>query len=104
MKLLYKIATCLIDRGLMPDSIIRKGIRKLLRNRLAQSVQAKTAEDAMSNFLNCMCGYEGIAPVPDKANAQHYEVPAPFYDACLGQQKKYSSCLLYTSPSPRDTG
>ena len=93
MKLLYKIATSLIDRGLMPDSIIRKGIRKLLRNRLAQSVQAKTAEDAMSNFLNCMCGYEGIAPVPDKANAQHYEVPAPFYDACLGQQKKYSSCF-----------
>ena len=93
MKLLYDVATSLIDRGLMPDPMIRSGIRKLLRNRLEKSVLAESAEDAMAAFLASMRGFEGIAPVPEKANAQHYEVPAAFYDACLGRQKKYSSCF-----------
>ena len=93
MKLMYNIATSLIDRGLMPDPMIRKGIRKLLRNRLEKSVLAEPAEDAMVDFLESMRGFEAIAPVPEKANAQHYEVPAAFYDVCLGPQKKYSSCF-----------
>jgi len=93
MKLLYDIATSLIDRGLLPDPMIRKGIRSLLRNRLEKSVHAEPAEDAMGTFLASMRGFEAIAPVPEKANAQHYEVPAAFYDACLGHQKKYSSCF-----------
>ena len=93
MKLLYDVATSLIDRGLMPDTMIRKGIRNLLRNRLKKSVLAEPPKDAMVDFLASMRGFEGIAPVPEKANAQHYEVPAAFYDACLGRQKKYSSCF-----------
>jgi cyclopropane-fatty-acyl-phospholipid synthase len=93
MKLLYDIATSLIDRGLMPDPMIRKGIRILLRNRLKKSVLAEPAEHTMVDFLASMRAFEAIAPVPDKANAQHYEVPAAFYDACLGRQKKYSSCF-----------
>jgi cyclopropane-fatty-acyl-phospholipid synthase len=32
-----------------------------------------------------------IAIDTDKANEQHYEVPAAFYDYCLGPCKKYSS-------------
>ena len=51
MKLLYDAATSLIDRGLMPDPMIRSGIRKLLRNRLEKSVLAESAEDAMAAFL-----------------------------------------------------
>ena len=87
MKLLYDIATSLIDRGLMPDPMIRKGIRILLRNRLKKSVLAEPPEHTMVDFLASMRAFEAIAPVPDKANAQHYEVPAAFYDACLGRQK-----------------
>ena len=97
MKLLYDVATSLIDRGLMPDPMIRSGIRKLLRNRLEKSVQAEAAEDAMAAFLASMRGFEAIAPVPEKANAQHYEVPAAFYDACLGRQKKYSHASTRTT-------
>ena len=93
MKLMYNIATSLIDRGLMPDPMIRKGIRILLRNRLEKSVLAEPAEDAMVDFLESMRGFEAIAPVPEKANAQHYEVPAGFDDVCLGPQMKYSSCF-----------
>ena len=32
-----------------------------------------------------------IAIATDEANEQHYEVPAKFYDLCLGPRKKYSS-------------
>ena len=34
-----------------------------------------------------------IAIATDEANEQHYEVPAEFYDMCLGPRKKYSSGL-----------
>jgi len=33
-----------------------------------------------------------LAPLPHKANEQHYEVPAAFYAAALGEHRKYSSC------------
>jgi cyclopropane-fatty-acyl-phospholipid synthase len=31
--------------------------------------------------------------LPEKANEQHYEVPAAFFGAVLGSHRKYSSCL-----------
>jgi cyclopropane-fatty-acyl-phospholipid synthase len=34
-----------------------------------------------------------IAIATAEANEQHYEVPAKFYDLCLGPRKKYSSGL-----------
>ena len=34
-----------------------------------------------------------IAEHADAANEQHYEVPAAFFEACLGPRLKYSSCL-----------
>ena len=33
-----------------------------------------------------------IAPVPEKANEQHYEVPAELFELTLGPHRKYSSC------------
>ena len=40
-----------------------------------------------------------IAEHTDAANEQHYEVPAAFFQACLGPRLKYSSCLY----EPGDT-
>ncbi|MBM4078008.1 MAG: class I SAM-dependent methyltransferase, partial [Planctomycetes bacterium] len=37
-----------------------------------------------------------IAPVPEKANEQHYELPAEFFCAVLGPHRKYSSCFWPT--------
>ena len=34
-----------------------------------------------------------IAPRPEKANEQHYELPAAFFAAVLGPHRKYSSCF-----------
>ena len=41
-----------------------------------------------------------IAIATAEANEQHYEVPAKFYDLCLGPRKKYSSGLW---PNPNTT-
>ncbi len=35
-----------------------------------------------------------IALVPERANRQHYEVPAAFYETILGPEMKYSSALF----------
>ena len=75
------------ERGCMPDKLVRMGIRWLLKKRLAavdqgSSVANRKRLDALiEEFSN-----GPLALVPEKANEQHYEV-----------------CLLYTSPSPRDS-
>ncbi|ROH88029.1 class I SAM-dependent methyltransferase [Pseudomethylobacillus aquaticus] len=90
---LIKMAIAGVERGLIPDSLIRAGIRKLSAQRLRE-IQASDCEasaDLETTFLKGM--HSGpIAPVPELANQQHYEVPAAFFHYCLGQHRKYSSC------------
>ncbi len=50
-----------------------------------------TAAAYLSDFLRDMATAP-IAPLPEKANEQHYEVPAAFFEKVLGQRRKYSSC------------
>jgi hypothetical protein len=45
-------------------------------------------------------GQGPIAPLPELANAQHYEVPAAFFDQVLGPRRKYSCC--YWPPGVTD--
>ncbi|MFM9914124.1 MAG: SAM-dependent methyltransferase [Methylophilaceae bacterium] len=81
------------ERGLVPDSAIRAGIRRLLKQRL-KDIETDDCEAAMllqQSFCLAM-NSSPIALVPDLANAQHYEVPAEFFAYCLGSHRKYSSC------------
>ncbi|MFK7959527.1 MAG: cyclopropane-fatty-acyl-phospholipid synthase family protein [Phycisphaerales bacterium] len=83
----------LAERGWVPDALLRRGIRSLCRDRLREEreggSEAIAAREAA--FLAAMAG-DQVAPVPEKANDQHYEVPADFYATCLGPHRKYSSC------------
>jgi cyclopropane-fatty-acyl-phospholipid synthase len=82
----------LIERGLMPDALIRAGIRRLCTQRLAE-ISADDAEQAAQlteQFVQHMRSAE-IAPLPRLANEQHYEVPADFFQHVLGPHRKYSS-------------
>lgn len=82
-----------VEQGYVPDNIVRNGIRRLLKTRL-KDVYANDAEKYSAlkeKFIESM-GQAPIALVPDKANEQHYEVPARFYELVLGQHKKYSCC------------
>jgi cyclopropane-fatty-acyl-phospholipid synthase len=84
----------LAERGFIPDNIIRIGIRDLVKERLNQikSEDCEYGAALLTRFITEMNGSE-IAPLPQKANDQHYEVPADFFHLCLGSRRKYSSCF-----------
>ena len=85
----------LVESGLVPDGLIRAGIRKMLRERLAEEDAGSDAanRERLLKFVEQMKS-SAIALRADSANAQHYEVPAEFFAAVLGPRKKYSSALF----------
>ena len=81
------------EQGLVPDSVIRAGIRRLCRQRL-KDIAADDIESSASDldrFVQEM-NASVIAPVPELANEQHYEVPPAFFNLVLGGHGKYSCC------------
>ena len=81
----------LLEQDKLPDSLIRIGIRKLLRRRLKDEKLANT-ELQQEHLMNLIADLKGspIAVNTPDANAQHYEVPTEFYQYCLGKHLKYS--------------
>lgn len=92
----------LIQMGFIPDFIIRFGIRLQLYDHLNLLKAKNNVEQELTNKLSIIQTLKTmpIAIETDTANEQHYEVPAKFYDLCLGPRKKYSSGLW---PSPSTT-
>ena len=86
----------MMERGWLPDSITRSLVGRLVGQRLASLNQraADSGAEAMVQELVTASRNQPLAPVPEKANEQHYEVPAEFYDLVLGPRKKYSCCLF----------
>jgi cyclopropane-fatty-acyl-phospholipid synthase len=87
-----RLAINWVEQGLVPDAVIRKGIRRLCEQRLREIVvgDCETASQLTERFIRAMDAAE-IAPVPHLANEQHYEVPAEFFAHALGPHRKYSS-------------
>jgi cyclopropane-fatty-acyl-phospholipid synthase len=86
-------AITLAEHGLLPDNIVRFGIRKLLKQRLKDEF-ANDAEQQNKRYRELLVSLREspIAIETDAANEQHYEVPAEFYQYILGAHLKYSSC------------
>lgn len=82
-----------VESGLVPDVVIRAGIRRLLKSKL-KKIHAGDVEWAAnaSNQFVAMMNQSPIALLSDAANEQHYEVPASFYPYVMGEHLKYSSC------------
>jgi len=82
-----------LERGWLPDPVVRKGIRALIRNRLEELPlnDPERAARERESFVGMM-NDAPVAPVPELANEQHYEVPSEFYYWVLGARRKYSSC------------
>ena len=93
MKTTSHLALDWVEQGLVPDTVIRAGIRRLLKKRLTEIHAGDTAATAelCAAFVDEISAAP-IALVPDQANAQHYEVPAAFFGEVLGPHRKYSSC------------
>lgn len=77
-----------IDRGWLPDWVIRRGIRSLLAARLeeCEGRHKQTWVDTLR--------VSPVAVFAEDANRQHYEVPTEFFLRCLGPRRKYS-CAYY---------
>jgi cyclopropane-fatty-acyl-phospholipid synthase len=89
---LSNLAIAATERGAVPEPLVRSGIRQLLKSRLTE-IRAADPE-AAANATQAFVAHMGDAPIallPDKANEQHYEVPAAFFAAVLGPRRKYSS-------------
>ena len=82
----------LIESGLVPDFLIRAAIRKMLKARLREEDRGseEANQAAKLSFIKEMKSGP-IALRTDSANAQHYEVPAGFFQIVLGPRRKYSS-------------
>ena len=83
-----------LERGRLPDWLVRMGIRRLLRARLRDehAHDAERSAERLQRWL-AECDRAPIAVETAAANEQHYEVPAAFYARVLGRYRKYSSGL-----------
>lgn len=83
----------LVERDLVPDWILRAGIRSLIAQRLRDEDQG----DPERQRAHLMSYVEQLKASPiaihtPAANRQHYEVPAEFFESVLGSHRKYSCC------------
>ncbi len=67
------------ELGLVPDSVVRAGIRRLLENKRREihSDDLEFAAYETNQFVEMM-NASPIALLTDVANEQHYEVPAAY--------------------------
>lgn len=75
-----------------PDFVTRPAIGLLVAN--ARRRLAEEPQDAAAFALEM--AERPVAEYAEAANAQHYELPARFFELCLGPHRKYSSCWFAT--------
>jgi cyclopropane-fatty-acyl-phospholipid synthase len=87
------LLTDMAENGLLPDRLIRFGIRQLDRKRLREENHGDSVQQrrALDRFIAEM-HQSPIAIKTHKANEQHYEVPPAFFQQVLGHHLKYSGC------------
>ncbi|AFJ01510.1 Cyclopropane-fatty-acyl-phospholipid synthase-like protein [Methylophaga frappieri] len=88
----------LAEKGVLPDRLIRMGIRYLLRQRLAteSANDVQLSSERKAAFIDELRS-SPIAIETAAANEQHYEIPAAFYSLVLGSHLKYSGCWWQSS-------
>lgn len=85
------IAIDFAERRILPDWLIRVGIRRLLANRIRlESSRAATERSVAVKAFADQLRQSPIAVHTDAANEQHYEVPAEYFFRVLGPRLKYS--------------
>lgn len=82
----------LLAKDILPDAVIRFGIRQRLANVLAKNKEPNI-EAQKARLMRHVAELKSmpVAIATQEANEQHYEVPTRFYQLCLGKHLKYSS-------------
>lgn len=86
----------LAEAGWLPDFALRMGMRRLIADR-SRSLTDSGDQAALQELIQQLRKLP-VATETDKANQQHYEVPAKFFHLSLGEHLKYS-CCYFESPS-----
>lgn len=94
-----RLVDAVVDRGVVPDRILRTAIRLLLRRRLAAAGAGASAasQQARKQHLIEELSSGPVTEGVDAANAQHYEVPTGLFELMLGPHLKYSSAYWPTA-------
>ena len=82
----------LMEKGLLPDELIRRGIRRLLRKRLQEEDHGcvDVNRERQRQLFSVLA--EGpLAVYTDAANQQHYELPPDFFVQVLWPRRNVSS-------------
>ena len=84
----------LLEKNLLPDCLVRMGIRRLLARRLADEAALGGDTPPQARLEAFAADLRGlpIAINTDASKEQHYEVPTAFYERVLGPRLKYSCC------------
>jgi len=83
----------LVERGHVPDALVRSGIRAVVRSGLRSRARGGIASrEKHSRDLLDQMRSGPIAVHTGTANQQHYELPAEFFGRVLGPHLKYSGC------------
>jgi cyclopropane-fatty-acyl-phospholipid synthase len=91
----------LAERGWIPDTFIRRGIRRLCAQRLQELEQAAAQNGTSSSIANSLPELP-LAVQTDQANEQHYELPPEYFELMLGSRRKYSCCYWDETTSSLD--
>lgn len=91
----------LVQRDLVPDFLLRAGVRAVCREMLqrqdARALQQQVADKAA--YVRDLMARPLMAEATADANRQHYEVPAAFFELVMGRHKKYS-CGIWPELEP----
>ena len=91
MKTLARMTEKLMENNLLPDPVIRFGIRGLLKEKLRAEKEKENqlGQNRIKHFVEDL-KKSPIAVNTQDANEQHYEVPTEFFQLVMGQYMKYS--------------
>ena len=78
----------LLEKNLLPDWLVRIGIRRLLAQRIREESAPGDSEDRLRAYVHDL-KRRPLAEDTRAANEEHYEVPTAFFLRCLGRRLKY---------------
>lgn len=81
----------LAEAGLVPEALLRLGIRFLVRRRL-KALGRRWDADSLDELVEELSSGP-IAPAAEAANREHYLQPPEFFRTVLGPRMKYSSAF-----------
>jgi cyclopropane-fatty-acyl-phospholipid synthase len=84
-----------VERGRVPDPLVRMGVRAVCRRRLARESRGGTEEQGRRKreLVEVLRG-SPVAVATREANVQHYEAPTELFLKVLGSRMKYSCCFF----------